>query len=318
MHFALNEDQAMLRDAVAETLTDACTPDVLRAAWANPNPALWSTMAELGIFGLSLPEDQGGMGLSAVEECAVATEIGRAGFPGPFAETLAAAPFLSHDPDLLEGVLAGTATIGLALEGHPVPNAASAARILQICDGQITTLTHADCIPVASIDPTRALSRVIGGVSPWPGDGDRLRQRATLFTAAMLVGLSHRMLDLAVAYAKERKQFGKAIGTFQAVQHRLADALLALRFAEAPVQRAAWALANNADSADIDVSTAKAMATDAADTVARAALQVHGANGYTFEFDLHLFHKRVIVLQRAWGDARWHRANVAKHLQLDS
>lgn len=318
MHFALNEDQAMLRDAVADTLQDACTADVLRAAWTGTNPALWRTVAELGIFGLSLSENRGGMGLSEVEESAVAVEMGRVGFPGPFAETLAAVPFITHQSALLESVLAGDQTLAVAVEGHPIANAREAARVFQTHGSEIAVFTDPTCTDLPSVDPTRALCLVTGDVRSWPGDGQRLRQRATLFTAAMLVGLSHRMLDLAVAYAKERRQFGKAIGTFQAVQHRLADALLALRFAEAPIQRAAFSLATQADSADIDVSTAKAMASEAADTVARAALQVHGANGYTFEFDLHLFHKRVIALQRAWGDARWHRANVAGHLLLDS
>lgn len=151
------------------------------------------------------------------------------------------------------------------------------------------------------------------------GDVDAARaafDRGALGTAAQLVGLGRRMLDLAVAYAGERHQFGAPIGSFQAVKHQLADAALRLRFAAPAVYGAAWSLATDGPTAGRDVSTAKALASDAARQAGRTALQVHGAIGYTVEADLHLFQKRAEALARTWGDAAWHRRRVAEALGL--
>ena len=141
--------------------------------------------------------------------------------------------------------------------------------------------------------------------------------RGALGTAAQLVGLGRRMLDLSVAYAGERRQFAKPIGAQQAVKHHLADAAMALRFAVPPVYRAAWSMATGAASAPRDVSMAKAMASDAARLCGRQALQCHGAIGYTVEYDLHLYLKRAEALARSWGDAAWHRDRVAWALGMD-
>ncbi len=142
-----------------------------------------------------------------------------------------------------------------------------------------------------------------------------LADRAAAGTAAMLVGLTGRMLDLSAAYAKERHQFGKPIGSFQAVKHLLADARVALEFARPATYRAAWSLATAQPALSHDASMAKAMASDAADLAARVALQVHGAIGYTWECDLHFFLKQTWALSRAWGDAATHRRLVLAQLR---
>ena len=134
-----------------------------------------------------------------------------------------------------------------------------------------------------------------------------LADRAAAGTAALLIGLADRMLAMAAAYAKERHQFGKPIGSFQAVKHLLANARVALEFARPATYRAAWSLATAQPTLSHDASMAKAMASDAADLAARVALQVHGAIGYTWECDLHFFLKRTWALSRAWGDAATHR-----------
>jgi alkylation response protein AidB-like acyl-CoA dehydrogenase len=134
-----------------------------------------------------------------------------------------------------------------------------------------------------------------------------LADRAAAGTAALLVGLAERMLALTAAYAKERRQFGKPIGSFQAVKHHLADARVALEFARPATYRAAWSLATAQPTLSHDASMAKAMASEAADLAARVALQVHGAIGYTWECDLHFFLKQTWALSRAWGDAATHR-----------
>ena len=134
--------------------------------------------------------------------------------------------------------------------------------------------------------------------------------RAALGAAAMLVGLSRRMVDMTVQYATERHQFGVPIGSFQAVKHHLADASLAVEFAEPLVLRAATSLAVGDPSASTHVSMAKAKASSAALDAASTCLQVHGAIGYTVEFDLHLFMKRAWALAARYGDAEFHRRRV--------
>ncbi|MCA9565875.1 MAG: hypothetical protein KC561_20400, partial [Myxococcales bacterium] len=138
--------------------------------------------------------------------------------------------------------------------------------------------------------------------------------RGALGTAAELLGLAQWMLDTTVEYAKVRTQFGRAIGSFQAVKHHLADALLKLEFAKPMVYRAAYALAGNESDASLHISGAKAYASEAASFVARKALQVHGAIGYSDEYDLHMWMKRTWALAASWGDAAWHRERVAEYV----
>jgi alkylation response protein AidB-like acyl-CoA dehydrogenase len=127
-------------------------------------------------------------------------------------------------------------------------------------------------------------------------------------TAAQLLGLADRMVTMAAEYATGRVQFGRPIGSFQAVKHHLADARVALEFARPAVYRAAWSLATAQAERSHDASMAKALAADAATLAARTALQVHGAIGYTWECDLQLFMKRTWALSTAWGDPATHRA----------
>jgi hypothetical protein len=149
-------------------------------------------------------------------------------------------------------------------------------------------------------------------------------QRGVLGTSALLTGLSLRMLDMTVGYVKQREQFGRPVGSFQAIKHALADALVAIELARPAALAAAWALATaQHDStaqpdADSRCSMAKVLAADAARLVARTALQCHGAIGYTTEHDLHLFAKRAWALIPSWGTPEWHRARLAGHLLAEN
>lgn len=318
MRFALTEDQQMLAEAVRDALDDACPPDRVRAAWSAPDHEIWGLLAELGVLGLEIDPEHGGMGLGPIETTAVLIECGRVAFPGPVVETLAAAPLLSdlgHD-ELIEGVVSGDVAISAAIAGGFHPDADRAQLLLTTHGARLTEMIVQSMEPVTGVDRARRLFLVDGNHHSLGDHGRRLHDRCALFTAAFLVGLAERSLDMAVDYAKQRRQFGKPIGAFQAVQHHLANALLALRFAKPPLWRAAWALQTGAPDASQAVSAAKAMASDASDAVTRTALQVHGAIGYTFEYDLHLFHKRAIALQRAWGDAAWHRSRIGDALDL--
>jgi alkylation response protein AidB-like acyl-CoA dehydrogenase len=183
---------------------------------------------------------------------------------------------------------------------------------------QLHAVPEASCVaePTPALSASRDLSTV-----HWPLSSDTLlaygvaaeaaagllADRAAAGSAALLVGLADRMVAMTAAYAKERHQFGRPIGSFQAVKHLLADARVALEFARPVTYRAAWSLATAQPTLSHDASMAKAMASEAADLAARVALQVHGAIGYTWECDLHFYLKWTWALSRAWGDAATHR-----------
>ena len=204
-----------------------------------------------------------------------------------------------------------------------VAGARGAGVLLLACrDHESGWQLHAVPAEACTADPTPALSASRDlSVVHWPLASETLlaygvaaeaavallADRAAAGCAAQLVGLADRMLTLAADYAKQRHQFGKPIGSFQAVKHLLADARVALEFARPATYRAAWSLATAQPTLSHDASMAKAMASDAAELAARVALQVHGAIGYTWECDLHLFMKQAWALSRAWGDAATHR-----------
>jgi alkylation response protein AidB-like acyl-CoA dehydrogenase len=173
-------------------------------------------------------------------------------------------------------------------------------------------------VPKDSVDGSRALADITFEPTAErrlirdPAEVDRALDRGALGTAAQLIGLGRRMLDLTVGYVKERRQFGVPIGSFQAVKHHLADARIALEFARPLVYRAAWSVAQADPDRAVHVSMAKATASDAATLTAGKALQCHGAMGYSYEYDLHLYMKRSWALAAAWGSASWHRGRVGR------
>lgn len=353
MRFALTEDQAALRDAVRELLGRECPPAVVREAWeggaAAPRvAAAWAKLAEMGVLGAAVPEEAGGLGLGACDVVPLLEEAGRVALPLPIVETaFVAAPLLAAagDEAAVERIVAGDLLVACALDGAPeVPWAGDAGLILvgERPGGPVSRLTTAGdpaapddgetpgsaptfagaLAPAPSIDGARRLGLLADGGAGEPLDAPgeacvAAWQRGALGTAAQLVGLSRALLAMTVAYAEERRQFGVPIGTFQAVKHQLANALLGVEFAAPAVLRAAWSLDTGAATADRDVAMAKALASEAAERVAATALQAHGAIAYTTEYDLHLFAKRVWASARTWGDAEWQRARVAAALGLN-
>ena len=335
MRFALTDDQRALRDAVRELLARECPPATVRAAWPGPDAdparvhAVWDKLAEIGVLGAAVPEDAGGLGLDACDLVPLLEEAGRAALPLSLSETaFVAAPLLAAagDPDgLVERVAAGEAVVAAGLDGSgmvPWAGVADALLLAAAPGGEVRLAGPDAAAPEASIDGARALGRVAdpgaAGVPLALDEAARAAawERGALGGAAQLVGLARALLEMATGYVKERRQFGVPVGSFQAVKHRLADALLKLEFAAPAVLRAAWSLDRGEDTAARDVATAKALASDAAAFVAGSALQVHGAIAYTTEYDLHLFAKRVWAEARAWGDAEWQRARLAAHLGL--
>lgn len=343
MHFAFSEDQMLLRDTVRDVLSKECAPEVVRRVWSGNNAErapVWGTLAENGFVGMAASEDAGGMGMSEVDLALVLEEAGYAGLPGPLVETaLAGLPLLEslgasgpHAP-WLERLTSGEASLALCFEGQTLALHAPLADLLLIARADalyavprdqagLSAQTAVDrATSVATLDYTPSEAHLVARGPEAQAAIALAYERAALGNACVMVGLARRMLDLAVAYAKDREQFGKPIGAQQAVQHHLANAAGRIAFAQPVVYRAAWALANRdrrgdetRREAELAVSTAKVYAEDAGRSVAKIALQVHGAIGYTIECDLHFFMKRVWTLAPFYGTSAAHRDRVGAHI----
>ncbi|MCB9727247.1 MAG: acyl-CoA/acyl-ACP dehydrogenase [Deltaproteobacteria bacterium] len=338
MRFRFTEDQTLFRDAAREMLARHCGPEVVRAAYEQGAgaPDAWRHLAEQGISGMLLPEAQGGLGLGMCELILILEETGFAALSEPVVETVAVAGPLLEEcgaTALLArwapAIAGGRARVGLGLDGQPYVEGADRADLLLMeRAGELHALTpeRALLTAQASVDGARRLFTVqwAEGTGTRVAQGEmaaralaRARLRATLGTAAQLIGLGARCVELAVEYAKVRTQFGRPIGAFQAVQHKLVDAFAALAMARPAVYRAAWSLDRGDPEVDLHVSMAKAQASDAATLCTRSALQCHGAIGYTTEYDLHLYMKRAWALSRAFGDSDHHRARIARQILGD-
>jgi alkylation response protein AidB-like acyl-CoA dehydrogenase len=338
MRFAFDEDQVLFRTAVRELLDKECTPAHLRVAWSSHrgwSTDRWAKLAALGVTGLTVPERHGGLGMDELSLVLVLEESGRAGLPEPIVETTAVgAPLLAEvgSDDLqerwLRAVTAGQAVLGVGVglgvgvPGLPYVDHAESADLLLLQRGDEVHAVPREEVTLfeqPALDRARRLASVEWqpGVGTLLADGERAAaaiesafDRGALAAAAQLLGVSQQLINLAVEHARHRVQFGQPIGTFQAVKHMLADALLRLELARPVVYRAAYSVARGMPERALDVSMAKAYASDAATLASRVALQTHGAIGYTWEHDLHLWMKRGWALAAAWGDAAWHRARV--------
>jgi hypothetical protein len=294
MRFIPDVEQVAFARALREMLASSDVPSVIRA-WADGDPApgrkLWSRLAELGIDELAAEP----VGLVLAFE-----ELGRAGVPGPYVESVAVLPALGVDVGDSISTLAAPPHVPYALD-------AAVADAVYLLDG--STLTSAESVgALESVDKARLLAavRAVGAVREV--DSSAAFERGTLAVAAQLLGLGAALLDRSGAFAKQRNQFGKPIGSFQAVKHQLADVAVALDLARPLLFGAALGLAG--PSAARDTSAAKVACTDAAYLAARTALQVHGAIGYTSEYDLALWLTKVRALVSAWGTQRYHRDRV--------
>ena len=313
MRFAFTDDQLAFRDAVRDLLTRECPPAVVRDAWTNETgrtAGAWRALGEMGVLGALVPEADGGLGLSELDVVLLAEETGRVALPEPFVEhVLVGAPLLRS-----ESVASGEQTV---TAGDPlVPYADTAATIVRLGhESFVVVRTEAGLEPRRSVDHSRRLFEVAATGDPTPLDRTAVSTaywRGTLGFSAQLLGLGNALLATTAAYVVERKQFGVPIGSFQALKHKLADVRIALEFAAPLVYRAAYSLSVGDPAARTHVGMGKAAAADAASLAARHALQCHGAIGYSFEHDLHLWIKRVWALAAAWGDAAWHRDLVAR------
>jgi alkylation response protein AidB-like acyl-CoA dehydrogenase len=347
VNFDFNDEQRAIKDSARDLLASRYPlAEVRRLATEEARgftDGQWDELVSLGWPGLFVEETFGGQGLGIVELVIVQEELGYALAPTPLFSNAAAGLALQAGGSdeqkerwlapLAAGESRGTLAMlrddgptraeGDALTGAwaAVPDAGS-ADVLILNDGERhwAVATDADGVTIEStpgIDPTRKLFRVRvddAAADPLPGDEEAMRpahDAAATALAAESVGVAQRAMEMAVEYAKDRKQFDTPIGAFQAVSHRCAEMLLETEGARSATYHAAWALDHEPASGALATSMAKAYASDAGFRVPASSIQVHGGIGFTWEHDLHWFFKRGTANAHAFGDARWHRARVA-------
>jgi len=327
MQFAFTEDQLAITQAAREMLVDTCTPADLRKLLAQGetfDKTRWQTIREMGLIGLLAPESSGGLGMTLADFIGIAEAAGYVGLPEPLVELAGiTVPLLAAMPND-RGLLARALDGAVVALGHPVnPFAAGASHAeafllddgnsVHLVDRQDATLTAQ-----AGFDPFRDLAKVgftpSQGTNAATGWGDTA-DRGALLAAGQMIGLAQRCVDLSVAYAKDRMQFGKPIGSYQAVKHMVASAQVKIEFARPVVHAAAAELPLGTLAARARVAHAKIAAGEAADLAARTAVQVHGAMGMTWEVDLHFFLKRAFALNQAWGTPAAHRALIIERME---
>ena len=317
MKFDLDDQQRDFASSIDQALGAADVPAAVRA-WAEgdtgPGRTVWSTLTDLGVTALMVPEEFDGIDAHPVDLVVAAERLGYFGVPGPVTESIAVAPILLASDDRVAGLATGEliATVAFAPHVSRAVDADTAGLTLVAGDGEVRDGTAGD--RYESVDPARRLFDVTATGDPRCADTARAFEFGALATAAQLVGAGQAMLDMSVEYAKQRTQFGRLIGSYQAIKHKLADVYIAVELARPLVYGAALSLAEGSPDTARDVSAAAAAAADAALLSARSSLQAHGAIGFTQEHDLSLLLLRVQALRSSWGDATWHRRRVLEGL----
>lgn len=330
MDFDLSPDQVALRDAAADLLDAECSVERVRAATDGFDRALWESMIAQGWTAIAVPESLGGLGLGVVEIAVLLEQAGAHLAPVPLLQQLVAIAALTESVSL-PALLAGDTVAAVAhrsvarnddgtVTGRPEPVIyGAAADLLVVPAGDelvMVDLAGLDRSAEPAMDQTRELAWVDLDHAPATviGGADAVvahRRRGAVFHAAEMLGSAHAVMTLAVEYAKEREQFGRPIGSFQAVKHRCADMLVDVEGMRSAVFHAAWAIGADDPEAAVAAATAKVWCSDAGVRVAESALQVHGGIGFTWEADVHLHLKRAQLDQVSFGDARHHRAELA-------
>ncbi len=329
MRFELSDDQALLRsttrDFLAAEFALERTRRLIEDGARGHDQAEWGRLAEMGYLGLVTPVEAGGQGLGAIELAIVQEEMGRICMPGPYLDAVLAGAVLAAaggQQALLGDLQAGKKLVTIAREDAPfagspgpaarfegnrvrgskyfVPFAAAAdALLVTTADGICLASGPFESTPLPTIDPAQRFAAVklehtatrVGPLTLL----ERVGQLASVGAAAMLLGIMSKLLDTTLEYVRTRKAFGRPIGAFQALQHRLADMLLRIESTRSAVYRAAWSV----DAGDAE--TVLAYAGDASRHVCGEAIQMHGGIGFTWELDVHLYFKRAKTLEQHYG-----------------
>ncbi|MDA8752669.1 acyl-CoA/acyl-ACP dehydrogenase [Halieaceae bacterium] len=338
MDFTFSEDQILFRDSVRDFLVNEVNPERIRASWdtdSGRDQGLWQQLAELGLTALTVPEAQGGLGMTELDFVLLAQECGYVALPEPLVNTAMVATPLLCDiggelaDAWLPRVAAGEARVLAGLDANLLVEDAHVADLLLLGLNDAVYALTPDQFQLrhnASVDPSRRLFAIeaAAGLDPVAAGGaaetmiEQTMNRGALAAAAQCLGLAQRMVDLSVAYTADRQQFGKPVGSFQAVKHHMANVAVRLEYAKPAVHRAAYAVATGDPAAARHVAHAKLAASEAANLAAKNAIQVHGAMGYTWEVDLHIFMKKAWALAGTWGDAGFHKARVMDYLLDDA
>jgi alkylation response protein AidB-like acyl-CoA dehydrogenase len=313
VNFELDEQQRDFAASIDAALGSADVPAAVRAWSAGdtaPGRKVWATLSDLGVTALAVAEKFDGIEAHPVDLVVAAERLGYWGVPGPVAESIAVAPVLLADDERSAGLASGELIATVTLRPHTprAVDADTAGLILVAGDGEVRDGAAGE--KHESVDPARRLFDVTAVGEAQKADTARAFEFGALATAAQLIGAGQAMLDASVEYAKQRSQFGRVIGSYQAIKHKLADVYIAVELARPLVYGAALSLADGSPDTARDVSAAKAAASEAALLSARSSLQTHGAIGFTQEHDLSLLLLRVQALRSAWGDPTWHRRRV--------
>ena len=305
----MSEERELLRETVAALVAKHANPAAVRTAIESErgyDESLWQLLCEqVGAAALVIPEELGGAGGELGDAATVLQELGRGLVPSPLLGTTLAelALLAASEPDTetLEALAAGSSIGALVLDADYVVNGDIADVVVAAADGALSRWTRFSAQPVTTMDPTRRLARVqpedtseITALGPDPG----LADIAAILLAAEQIGAAERCLDLTVEYAKSRVQFGRPIGSFQALKHRMADLYVAIAAARAVVSDACD------DPTPTNAATARLAASEALCTVASEGIQLHGGIAITWEHDMHLYFKRAHGSAQLLGSPR--------------
>ena len=329
MKFDLSEDQELLRSSTVDFLAAESPVTVSRALAETPGEgfsrAHWKKLAELGYLGLVVSGHAGGQGMGAIELAIVCEQMGKVCHPGPFRETVLAAALLDgakgHE-NVVGEIVRGDSIVVPATIDRVWPNDEGTTRfsnghisgtkyfvaygayadrlVVSTRDGWVLADGPFQCEPMETIDEAARFSRVMldnsaEPITP-PGSPLRMSGLSDVATAADALGVCQWAMDASIAYAKERRTFGKPIGTYQVLQHRMADMLVRTESTRAAVYRAAWLVTAADTQAPLACSSARAYAVESAGRITRETVQIHGGNGFTWEYDVHRFLKRAMTL----------------------
>ena len=333
MNFDLNDEQQEIKRTAHEFLGARFKPEKVRelADAGSYDDALWKEISELGWPGIAIAEQDGGQGLGMVELAVLLEESGYSCAPSPLLGTAGAALVISAAgsdeqrsewlPKLASGEATG-AFGGFADGESTIFCDLPRADVVVTFDGEgalLAPVSEVDFEPFKAIDSTRSYGMVTEATGDrLPGDADAGRDRLAIAIAAELTGIAQRTLEMAVDYARERQQFGRPIGSYQAVSHRCAAMLLATEESRSLTYYAAWAADAEPESLPLAAAMAGARSADAGWQVPADALQVFGGIGFTWEHDLQFWLKRGRVAGRMLGTPRDHRDRVAELSGLGS
>lgn len=324
MDFQLDNEQKLLREVSRTMLTSHCTPELVRGVASSGRDLddnLWQRGVEIGWTGLATPERLGGAGMGLAELCLVAEELGRTVAPGPWIDTALTARSAAEGgaPEEVVHALASGEQRAAVVIDRALVHAAGSVDWLLTVDPESDSVGLVDATTTRlrrrrTIDESRSYFAVTERPDPTyvlDVNAQWVRDAVAVLVAADALGVGERLLTMTVDYVKVRQQFGRPIGSFQAVKHRASDMLMALRGLRAATYYAALSLDAGSPDATISASVAKAFAAEQVPAIAGEALQLHGGIGFTWEHDLHLYLRRAKTDEVLSGDASFHHERVA-------